>query len=330
MSYTSETVLPPNTALVQVQDLVALLGYKKAKDNLKISNYIVGYFWFDEIDYRSYVGVELDIYRDRKGIITVTTRSRAGRSYWDLTQQNKTLKIFRDLLGGHFTTDAGRNRYWRLDEPAPTPLSSGCFHARWRFHNDLGRVHIYLMCRKLEGQVAKNAPSGFYYMDDINPRLLSNNLLLPYMVAVWEEYFRATFASCIKYSPWRETALKQARLSHGNLEKVIISSQPIERVIAESFSFQRPSTISENFHMIDRKLDIGGAMRKPYRRRKKSLFESIEQLVEDRNEFVHTGGMNLKFFDAQLNTALSDMQVAVNRAYECIATHYHFVPNHDY
>lgn len=108
MSYTSETVLPPNTTLVQVQDLVALLGYKKAKDNLKVPNHIAGYFWFDEIDYRSYVGVELDIDRDREGIITVTTRSRVGRSYWDLTQQNKTLKMFRDLLGGHFTTDAGR------------------------------------------------------------------------------------------------------------------------------------------------------------------------------------------------------------------------------
>lgn len=186
------------------------------------------------------------------------------------------------------------------------------------------------MCRKLEGQIAKDASSGFYFMDEINPRLLSNNFLLPYMVAVWEEYFRATFAACLKYSPQRETALKQARLSHGNLEKVIISSQPIERAIAESFSFQRPSAISENFRMVDRKLDIGGVMRKPYRRRKKSLFDFIEQLVEDRNEFVHTGGMNLKFFDAQLNAALSDMQVAVNRAYECIAAHYHFVPSHDY
>lgn len=330
MSYTSETLLPQNATLVQVQDLVTLLGYKKANDDLKVPNRVAGYFWYDETDYRSYVGVELDIYRDREGIMTVTTRSRVGRSYWDLTQQNKTLKMFRDLLGGHFTTDAGRNRYWRPDEPAPTPLSSGCFHARWRFHNGLGRARVYLMNRKLEGQIAKNSSSGFDFMDELNPRLLSNNFLLPYMVAVWEEYFRATFAACFKYSPQREAALKRARLGHGDLEKVAIGSQPIERAIAESFSFQRPSTINENFRMLDQKLDVGGAMRKPYRRRKKSLFDSIEQLVEDRNEFVHTGGMNINFFDAQLNAALSDMEVAVNRAYECIAAHYHFVPSHDY
>lgn len=330
MSYTSETILPQDATLVQVQDLVALLGYKKANDDLKFPNRVAGYFWYDETDYRSYVGVELDIYRDRKGIMTVTTRSRVGRSYWDLIQQNKTLKMFRDLLGGRFTTDAGRNRYWRPDEPAPTPLSAGCFHARWRFHNDLGRARIYLMNRKLEGQIAKDSSSGLDFMDELNPRLLSNNFLLPYLVAVWEEYFRATFAACFKYSPQREAALKRARLGHGDLEKVAIGSQPIERAIAESFSFQRPSAITENFRMLDQKLDVGGAIRKPYRRRKTNLFDSIEQLVEDRNEFVHTGGMNIKFFDGQLIAALSDMEVAVNRAYECIAAHYHFAPSHDY
>ncbi len=81
MSYTSETVLPTNATLVQAQDLVVLLGYKKVNDNLKVPNRVAGYFWFDETDYRSYVGVELDIYRSREGIITVETRSRIGRSY---------------------------------------------------------------------------------------------------------------------------------------------------------------------------------------------------------------------------------------------------------
>lgn len=330
MSYTSETVLRPIVTLAQVEELVSLLGYKKSNDDLKVPNRVAGYFWYDKTDYRSYVGVELDIYRDREGIITVTTRSRVGRSYWDLTQQNKTLKMFRDLMGGHFTTDAGRNRYWRPDESAPTPLSSGCFHARWRFHNDLGRARVYLMHRKLEGPIAKDSSSGFDFMDELNPRLLSNNFLLPYMVAVWEEYFRATFAACFKYSSQREVALKKARLGYGDLEKVASGSQSIERAIAECFSFQRPSAINENFRMLDQKLDVGGAMRKPYRRRRKSLFDSIEQLVEDRNEFVHTGGVNIRFFDAQLNAALSDMEVAVNRAYECIAAHYRYVPSHDY
>jgi hypothetical protein len=329
MSYTSESVLPRSAKLAQLEELVALLGYRRNEDGLKVPGRIDSYFWYDEEEYRSYVGVEIDIYRRSRGPI-VTTRSRVGRSHWDLTQQNKTLKLIRDLFGGHFTTDAGRNRYWRPDEQPPSPLASGCFIARWRFRNGLARARIYLMSRKLEGPIAQEKSSGLEFMDELNPRILSNNFLLPYIVALWEDYFRSTFAAALKYSKQRESALKRARLSHSNLEQVVLGTHSIERAIAESFSFQRPTSIAENFRLLDPKLDIGAALRKPYRRRKKSLFVSVEQLVEDRHVFVHTGRMNMKFFDPQLQTALSDIEVAVNLAYECVAAHYGFVPSHDY
>lgn len=307
-----------------------MLGYKKTPVGFDVPNIVGSYFWYEEEDYRSYVGVELEIYRAPSGAITVNTRSRSSRSYWDLAQQNKTLKLIRDLLGGDFTTDGGRNRYWRPDEPPPTPLSSGCFLARWRFHNALMKAQIYLTNRRLEGPIARETSSGFDFMDDFNPRLLSNNLLLPYVVAIWEEYFKSTFTATLRYSKQREAALKRAHLRHQHLERVALGSQPIERAVAESFSFQRPSAIADNFRLLDQKLDLGAALRKPYRRRKTSLFDSIEKLIEDRNEFVHTGHMNLKFFDPELKSALSDMEIAVNRAYECVAAHYRFIPSHDY
>lgn len=330
MSYESESVLPKTATLAQVQTIVALLGYKKSVVGLDVRNLVGSYFWYEEEDYRSYTGVELHLYRSLSGEITVNTRSRLSRSYWDLAQQNKTLKLIRDLLGGEFTTDAGRNRYWRPDEPPPSPLCSGCFIARWRFQNSLTKAKIYLMSRKLDGSFAKETSSGFEFMDAFNPRLLSNNLLLPYVIAIWEEYFRSTFAATLKYSKQREAALKRARLSHRHLEQVALGSRSIERAVAESFSFQRPSAIANNFRLLDQKLDLGTTMRRPYRHRKTSLFDSIEKLVKDRNEFVHAGQMNMDFFDPQLKSALSDMAVAVNRAYECVAAHYHFVPNHDY
>jgi len=182
------------------------------------------------------------------------------------------------------------------------------------------------MSRKLEGPIAQEKPSGLEIMDELNPRILSNNFLLPYIVALWEDYFRSTFAAALKYSKQRESALKRARLSHSNLEQVALGTHSI----AEGFSFQRPTSIAENFRLLDPKLDIGEALRKPYRRRKKSLFDSIEELVEDRHVFVHTGRTNIKFFDSQLQTALSDIEVAVNRSYEYVAAHYGFVTSHDY
>ena len=163
------------------------------------------------------------------------------------------------------------------DEPPPTPISSGCYLARWRFHNSLGRAQVYLMHRKLEGQIARDQPSGLEVMDQFNPRLLSNNLVVPYMIAVWEEFFRATFTACLRYSKQREAALKRAKLSHSDLEKLVIGSVQIERSIAEAFSFQRPSAICDTFRLIDPKLDIAGAIRKPYRGRRTNLHESIRR-----------------------------------------------------
>jgi hypothetical protein len=330
MSYTSTSFLRGSVTVAQAKEIIDLLGYKQARDGIKVPSRVAGYFWHDETDYRSWSGVELDIYKTPKGPVKVTTRSTVARSYWDLIHQNKTLKLLRDLFGGHFETDAGRNRYWRPDEPPPPPISSGCYLARWRFHNNLGRAEGYLMNRKLEGPIARDSSSGFEFMDGMNPRLLSNNLLVPYMIAVWEEFFRATFAACLRYTKQREAALKRAKLSHADLEKLAIGTVQVERSVAEFFSFQRPSAIAETFKLLDPKLDLAAPLRKPYRRRRIPLYDSLEALVVQRNALVHAGDINLELFDKQLETTMRDLTEAVNRAYDYIAKHYGFVSNHDY
>jgi hypothetical protein len=329
MSYKSESILSKTVKLLRLQEVIESLGYKKIRDPLKATYEMGSYFWHDAEDYRSWSGIQLSIYQT-KGRVTITTHSTASRSYWDLKHQNKTVRLIRDLFGGHFFTDAGRNRCWSPAGPPPTPLSSGCFLARWRFQNALGRARIYLQTRKLEGVIAREKPTGIPFFDEFNPRLLSNNLLLPFVVAVWEEYFRSTFAAVLTYSRFREGVLKRARLSHAQLEQIAMRTQPFEKTIAECFYFQRPSMISENFKLIDQNLDIGGALKKPYKRRKVTHFDSIEEIVESRNAFVHTGEMNLGLYDKQINSTFQDFVEAVDRAYDAIGKHYAFTPIHDY
>lgn len=200
--------------------------------------------------------------------------------------------------------------------------------ARWRLHNALGRARIYLMTRKLEGDIARKEPTGVVYIDRMNPRLLSNNLLIPYVIAVWEDYFRSTFAASLKYTRGREAVLKNARLSHSQLEQIAAAEKPVEQAISECFSFQRPSLIGENFRLLNGQLDIGGALRRPFKRRKTTLFDSIGALVEARNAFVHAGEMNLSLYDKSLDRTLTDIVEAVNRAYAEIGSHFGFTPIH--
>ena len=329
MSYTSQSVLSKGTTLKQIRGIVELLGYKKVQDGLNVPNRTDCMMWYEPNDYKSWVGVELDIYKENNEI-TVSTRSRVGRSYWDLTQQNKTLKMLRDLFGGYFETDAGRNRYWRPDSKAPSPIMSGCYLARWRFHNALIKPQLYLMQRGIEGQNAKPEPTGLEILDEMNPRLFSNNLLLPYLIAIWEEYYKSSFIVLLKYSSYREAALKKAKLSYAQLEEIASGTQSVEQALGESLSFQRPSKVSSNFKMVNPKLDIAGALKKPYRRRKTSLYESIENCVEIRNEFVHTGYMDTSMSDKMIKGYISDFEVAIDRSYDILGKHFDFQPLRDY
>lgn len=328
MSYTSRSELPAGTSLKRVLQIVDLLDYRSLRNEQRIPN-MRSFFWYDEQDYRSWSGVELQVYNEN-GQIAIDTRTTASRSYWDLVHQNKTIKLIRDLFGGHFETDGGRNRYWQPDEPPPLPLVSGCYLARWRFKNALIKSQIYLQARKFEGDIAREKPSGFFFMDEINPRITSNNLLVPFIIAVWEEYYRSTFVAIFKYTDRREQVLKKARLSHYQLEQIASNKKPLEQALSECFSFQRPSMIGENFRLLDSKLDLAAAMRKPFKRRRVTLFDQIEALVDGRNAFVHTGEMDLSLYGREIEKVLTDIVEAVDRCYKAIGSHFKFTPLTEY
>ncbi len=330
MSYESESICDAKSSLKVVKEVVELLGYKKVQDDLAVPDRKGFYMWADNTDYRSYVGVELNIYKKRGEPVVVTTRSRVSRSYWDLTHQNKTLRLIRDLLGGTFTTDAGRNRYWHPDEPPPKPVASGCFLARWRFHNALIKPRIYLSLRGLNQTNAKPEPTGIWFVDDMNPRFFSNNLLVPYLIAIWEEYLKSSFIAMLRYSSERDSALKRAKLNQRHLEMMASGISTIEEALAETLSFQRPSVIAANFKLIDPKFNLAIPLHRQYRRRKESLFASIDGYVELRNMFVHTGSMDTQLSDKRVEKAIKDFEVAVDRCYTEFGKLFNFRPIRDY
>lgn len=325
MSYTSENTISNPSKLPAVLDIINTLGYFRVRDGLTIENRVGSFFWQDDNDYKSWTGVELDVYRT-KTLIKIHTRTRVSRSYWDLTHQNKTITLLRTLFGGNFTTDEGRNRLMRTRSLPPPPISSGCYLARWRFHNAMIATHLYIDSRNFNPQTARNKPSGFYFLDQMNPRLLSNNILVPYVLAIWEEYLRASYTACLKYADKREAVLKKARLSHAQLEQIASNQFGIERAIAECFSFQRPGLIGDAFLLLDRKLDLAAVLRKPHMRRKRTLYDSIEELVEHRNALVHQGTLDLKLFDREISRVIDDIVVSVDRIYAALGDRFGFEP----
>ncbi len=330
MSYCSENILPPATPLTRLVEVVELLGFKKSIDRIKIDNQVGSYVWIGDDNNISFVGVELYIYK-KEDCISVETRTRVGRSYWDLKLQNKTISLIKSLFGGTFYTDEGVNRYMPLYYPEPSKISCSLYVNRWIFNNAIAKPKIYLQSRSMTGDVARNESTGIYWLDEMNPRVLSNNMIIPYLIGCWESYFRNSYISILKYSyNIPDNALKNCRISPAEYLKVIKKEEFLEMILADSLSFQRPYIIAENFRKLNANIDITSWLKRPYHRRRKTLLDSITEIVETRDYIVHTGNMDLRIFDKQIHNIMNDLTEAVDRAYQGFGQVFEFDPSYDF
>jgi hypothetical protein len=148
-----------------------------------------------------------------------------------------------------------------------------------------------------------------------SPWVLSNNLLLPFVVSILEDYFKSTFVALLKYSARKESVFKSARLSSQQLLRLSEGNVSVEALVAEGMTFQNLRVVSDAFRTLIPALDIHGVLRRPYRRRRLSLWEALSEVVENRHAFVHRGEVDIEFGDEVLATRIVDAQVAVDRVY---------------
>lgn len=330
MSYCSDNRLPSNTSINRLLEVIELLGYQKASLPFKIENRIGSYMWLGNDNAISFVGLELDIYRE-KDCISVQTRTRVGRSYWELQWQNKTISILKALFGGSFSTDQGVNQYMRNEEPEPSKVSSSLYMARWIFNNAVMKPKVFLDSIQMTGDIAREERTEFPWLDSFNPRILSGNMIIPYLIGCWESYFRNSYVAILKFSEGvSENALRRCNLSSKELLMVVKHEVALEDLIADSLSFQRPSIIAENFRQINSRIDLAAWLRKPYHRRKKTLFDSITEIVSIRDSLVHTGNVDLSIMDKQIQSIINDLTAAVDRVYQGFGDVFGFIPNYSF
>lgn len=327
MSYCSENRLPLSTPVRRIVEIIELLDYIKVQDGLRIENEISSYMWLGSEESISFVGVELSVYREAD-YISVQTRTRVGRSYWDLEHQNKTISLLKSLFHGSFITDEGPNRYLRIDIPMPSRISCALFKARWINHNAMTKPLTYFDCRNLTGDIARENLTGLTWLDEYNPRILSNNMVIPYIVGCWESYCRNAFIAVLKYTKGvPDRAIKNCRISNNDLLKIIYKEGDLAAILADSLSFQRPSVISENFRGLNNRIDIASWLRKPYHNRKVTLYDSIEGLIDVRDRLVHTGSTSLEYSDKRIKQIINDLNEAADRIYQGLGQVYEFEPS---
>lgn len=316
MSYTSEHILGPGASIQDVREFVSLLGFKKAG---VLSSVEYGrfeeYWYFDETDYRSWSGVELAIHRLKDGRVVVSTGSTIGRSYYDLSHQNFTISALRRRFKGDFRTDEGKGRYLRPEAEPTSPPASGCHLAFNRFGSNLIKAALLHEARAFP----EHPPKMWKFLSDMDPRLLANNTLVPFLVAALEDYFKSTFVALLKYSPRKEAFLRGVRLQGEQLAAISDGMTTVEEKICETLPFQRISAVCRHFEALDPKLDIAGPLRKPYRKRRVSFFDQLEGIVLSRHNFIHRAILDRSITDERMDGLIRDLDVALTRIYRRIS-----------
>jgi hypothetical protein len=314
MSYESENIIDQKTRLQDVEDFVKLLGFKyQGIWNGEELGKIRSYHWFEKNDYKSTNGVELSIYYFENSL-RVTTRTNISRSYYDLEHQNKTIRFLRKHFGGTFTTDEGKGRYLQLHGRPPEPAASGCHLAFSNFGSNLIRARQYYDNRKFGDNEQQSL--GLYWMDRYNPRLLSNNFILTFLVSISEDYWKSTYIALLKYSDHKESILKGGKIFPEKLVQISNGQLTVEEGFAESISFARISNVCNHFKSINKKLDFATVLKKPYRRRKKNMFDALEEMTELRNTIIHDASSPVLLEEEYIKDSINILHDSIERCYK--------------
>ena len=210
MSHEAVCSLPTSAQPTAVFSCLSELGFTRvtATPFWNGERCLRSFSWFEHIDYKSHRGIYIEVAR-RDQALQMYLRSNISASYWDLLKLNKTIRALRRRFACGFRSDHGANRYFPLpDEQSPS--ESGCSLAFERFEASVSRAELYLSNRRFPDQFR-----AFPFADLLatySPWILSNNLLLPFLVSVLEDYFKSTFVALLKYSARKESVFKSARL----------------------------------------------------------------------------------------------------------------------
>ena len=100
----------------------------------------------------------------------------------------------------------------------------------------------------------------------------------------------------------------------------------MEEAITKSMSFQNIGKVCTYFKELDSKLDLYGTLKKPYKRRRESMFDTFDRILHQRHEFIHRSKMNPNYTIEMAFKDLETVRAAVTRVYKYLISTYKWQP----
>lgn len=321
MGYDSSNIISKKYRHTEIEDYLLQIGFKKIEKNF--------FYYFDYENYTSFSGIDLTIVEDKK-FYSLHLHSFASASVGDLLKMNQTTKSLLRYFGGYFQSDLGRNRYFPIKYGFDVKgAECGCLLSYSNFKHNLLRVHLYLRSVNYKGPISKI--SGIPQMDSLNPEIVSNHLIVPFLVSIIEDYFKTCYSVLFKFSNIKiqEKILKNYKILPDDLIKISKKEISIIDVIIKKMSFQNIDSIIKYFNELNEKLRIDYFFHKPYRRKKMAHYLFLESLFNQRHDIIHRHIISIQYSTLKLKKDIKNIEFILNTVHKYIMSVYNWKNNPD-
>ena len=255
----------------------------------------LNFHWFDSIDYKSSVGVEITIYpaTDEEKEYTdnlwaIHVRNTYSATWYDVTMLNTILRTGRKKFGGDIFGDYGKNKYAPLWNDSSSPMGRGLLWVR-----DMARNNLSSVIHRIPDETLMPAGNDELakFLGSLDPSRTIYNGLVPFLVSIVEFYLKNIFVIVLKYDP--EANGKMADHSQKINFIDLVDDKSLETLIAENYTFQNLRQVKKAFKdWLD--IDIENVLSRPKTRigSGNTLWNDLDELIVYRHEIIHHLGVD--------------------------------------
>jgi len=306
----------------KIIEFLEFVGYR-LQGKKKTDEYVVySMTFFEFIDYKYKEGVSLEIYDfgiDRE--IEISTHTSIWRSADDTDFHNYTIKKIKERFGGWFHSDYGRNRYFKISSDRLSGAEAGVLYAYESFCENLKT--ITMITNYLENNnegVIQTFDGEFSFLNKYNPKVMIANILIPYVISLTEEFFRASHIALLRYSSVRDKIISSSnRLGSDELVRIQNKEMDVCEAISKWLNFQEISKVSSHFCAINKKIDVSGVFRK-YKRNKLNGYDLFSQFIERRHDLIHRASYDHDYTKESIIRDIKDINNLIGFIYLHIAS----------
>lgn len=306
MGHDSENIFP-KVSLQKIEEFLALIGAKKSAPNY--------YYYFQDEDYRNYQVIGITIDNAYPKVSKIYTRTTVFCSEWDIEAQNKIIRSLKERFGGNFSTNQGKNRYFRLNGENREKDEAGCYLAYESFLQILHSLdyYTYLLQEGLADKVLVNK-FAIEQLGRHHPLAISAAMAIPFLISILERYFRDTYIALLRYRA-DERAFRKTSIHKSLNRQIAIKEISAYEAIAQGISFQNMNSITTAFADIDSRLNMRVILKEKYKKSLVSHFDYLQDLLNHRHQVIHHAALKPGYLISDLKADSKRVALAVKKLY---------------